>query len=175
MNNYQEPNNQFQPQQPYGQQPYGQQPYGQQPFNNRFPGQRPVPQGPAPGNTKAGIGLACGIASIILTFVGVIPAFVSYADKFVESGGRWYFTGGTRPSPALAIILSIATLAMAIVGLVLSVKGGSENQRAGFRRGGLSVTGMVFCIVGIVITGIGFACVGFSTSVIESAVDKVKK
>ncbi len=177
-NNYQDPNGQFQPygQQPYGQQPYGQQPqygqqpYGQPPFNNQFRNQRPVPQGPAPGNTKAGIGLVCGISSIVLSVFGVLPSFVSYADKFVERGGKWYFEG-SRPSPVLAVILAVVTLALAITGLVLSVSGGSENQRAGFRRGGLSVTGMVFGIIAIVITAIGFACVGCSTAVIERAAE----
>ncbi len=137
QNGFQQPTpsyqNGFQQPGPYQQPPYGQ----RQPYQQR-PALR---QEAGPGSRLAMIGMVMAILSI--------PAAIA--------SGFLFFLG------VYSLIIDGAALILGIVGLAVSVAGGTANIRAGFVRGGASIAGMVCGIVGVALATIMFSCTGCAT------------
>ncbi len=101
----------------------------------------------APVTKSVVIGFLCGLASLILPFFSAIPFYMLYTDR-----------GYT--SPLLPLVFGFISVALAAVALIICVYNGNVNVRAGKYRGGLVVWGTVLSIIGLVISGLCFSCVG---------------
>lgn len=95
-------------------------------------------------------GRPVAMRGMILSICGVVFAIISS------------FLSGI---PLAANIINIIALVCSIAGIVFSVMGGNQNISYNMPRGSMSWAGIIFGIIGIIFSGIAFACIAACSSV----------
>ena len=97
-----------------------------------------MPPYDAPGRQFAMVGMILGICSIGLALI---------------SGALAIQTG-------VATVMNVLSIISGIGGIILGVMGGNQNAAYGVPRGGMAAAGLVCGIIGLVLGGLAFACIG---------------
>lgn len=96
-----------------------------------------------PGRTVSMRGMILGICSIVLAVISI------------------FFSG----IPLAANIINISALLCGIGGIVFGAVGGNQNISYGMPRGAMSWSGILLGILGILASGISFACIAACTDI----------